>query len=147
MYEPTINYLAVLVSAVLFFMLGALWYSPVMFANAWVKGMGLTDEQIKEMKEKGPGAKPFIISFLGGLVMAFVTAHIVDFMKVVFGDSGMSNLAIGLTTGFWLWLGYIATYSLNTVAYEDKSWQFYFINNGYQLVGLFVIGAILSVWV
>ena len=147
MYEPTINYLAVLVSAVLFFMLGALWYSPVMFANAWVKGMGLTDEQIKEMKEKGPGAKPFIISFLGGLVMAFVTAHIVDFMKVVFGDLGMSNLAIGLTTGFWLWLGYIATYSLNTVAYEDKSWQFYFINNGYQLVGLFVIGAILSVWV
>lgn len=147
MYEPTINLFAVLVSSILFFVLGALWYSPVMFANAWIKGMGLTDEQLQEMKEKGPGAKPFIISFLGGLVMAFVTAHIVDFMMVVFGDSGMSNLAIGLTTGFWLWLGYIATFSLNSVAYEDKSWQFYFITTGYQFVGLMIMGSINAVWV
>lgn len=147
MYEPTINILAVLVSAVLFFIVGALWYSPVMFANAWIKGMGLTEEQITEMKEKGPGAKPFIISFLGGLVMAFVTAHMVDFMKVVFGDSGMTNLSIGLTSAFWLWLGYIATFSLNSVAYEQKSWQFYFITTGYQFVGLMIMGAMNAIWV
>ncbi len=147
MYEPTINYLAVLVSALLFFMLGALWYSPVMFATAWIKGMGLSEEKVNAMKENGPGSKPFIISGFGTLVMAFVTAHIVDFMMVVFGDSGMSNLAIGLTTGFWLWLGYIATYSLNTVAYEDKPWQFYFINTGYQFVGLMIMGAMNAVWV
>ncbi len=121
MYEPTINLLAVLMSAVLFFMVGALWYSPVMFANPWIKAMGFTEEQLKEMKDKGPGAKPFIISGIGSLGMAYVTAHIVDFMMVVFGDSGMTNLAIGLTTAFWLWLGYIATYTLNTVSYEDKS--------------------------
>lgn len=79
--------------------------------------------------------------------MAFVTAHMVDFMKVVFVDSGMGNLAIGLTSAFWLWLGYIATFSLNTVAYENKSWNLYFINNGYQFVGLMIMGGILSVWV
>ena len=33
MYEPTINYLAVLVSAVIFFIIGGLWYSPALFAN------------------------------------------------------------------------------------------------------------------
>ena len=147
MYEPTINYFAVLVSAIIFFIIGGLWYSPVLFANPWIKAMGFSDEKLKEMKENGPGAKPFIISFIGGLIMAFVTAHIVDFMKVVFSDSGMSNLAIGLTTGFWLWLGYIATYSLNTISYESKSWTFYFINTGYQLVGLFIMGAILAIWV
>jgi hypothetical protein len=79
--------------------------------------------------------------------MAFVTAHMVDFMKVVFDGSGMSNLTIGLTAAFWLWLGYIATYSLNTVAYEDKSWQFYFINTGYQFVGLMIMGAMNAVWI
>ena len=147
MSEPTINYLAVLVSAVIFFIIGGLWYSPVMFAKPWIKGMGLTDEQLKAMKDHGPGTKPFIISFIGGLVMAFVTAHMVDFMKVVFDGSGMSNLTIGLTAAFWLWLGYIATYSLNTVAYEDKSWQFYFINTGYQFVGLMIMGAMNAVWI
>jgi hypothetical protein len=144
MYEPTINYLAVLVLAVIFFIIGGLWYSPVMFANPWIKAMGFSDEKLKEMKEKGPGAKPFIISFIGGLVMAFITAYMVDFMKVVFGDSGMSNLAIGLTAGFWLWLGYIATYSLNAVSYEGKSWTFYFINTG---VGLMIMGGLNGVWV
>ncbi len=145
MYEPTINYLAVLISTVLFFMLGALWYSPVMFAKGWIKGMGLTDEQLKEMKEHGPGTRPFIISFIGTLVMVFVTAHMVDFMKVVYHD--LSNLTVGLTSAFWLWLGYIATFSLNAVAYEEKSWQFYFITTGYPFVGLMVSGAILAIWV
>ena len=83
-------------------MLGGLWYSPVLFANAWVKAIGLLDEELAQMKKDGPGAKPFIISFLGALVMALVTAHMVDFMKVVFVDSGMSFLAIGLTSAFWL---------------------------------------------
>jgi len=147
MYEPTINYIAVVVSAVIFFMIGGLWYSPVLFAKPWIKAIGLPDDQIKEMNEKGPGAKPIIISFIGGLVMAFVTAHMVDFMKVIFGDSGMSDLSIGLTTGFWMWLGYIATFSLNSVSYEDKPWKLYFINNGYQLIGLFAMGGILAVWV
>lgn len=78
MYEPTINLLAVLVSALLFFMLGALWYSPVMFAKPWIKGMGWSDEKVNAMKEHGPGSKPFIISGIGTLVMAYVTAHIVD---------------------------------------------------------------------
>jgi len=147
MYEPTINYVAVLVSAVVFFIIGGLWYSPIMFANPWIKAIGFSDEQIKEMKEKGPGPKPFIISFIGGLVMAFVTAHMVDYMKIVFGNSNMSNLTIGLTTGFWLWLGYIATFSLNSIVYENKSLKLYFINNGYQLVGLFAMGGILAIWV
>jgi hypothetical protein len=71
----------------------------------------------------------------------------VDFMKVVFNGSGMSNLSIGLTAAFWLWLGYIATYSLNAISYEGKSWTFYFINTGYQFVGLMMIGAINGVWV
>jgi len=46
MYEPTINYLAVLVSAVIFFIIGGLWYSPLMFANPWIKAMGFSDEKL-----------------------------------------------------------------------------------------------------
>lgn len=147
MYEPTINYLAILVTTLLFFMLRALWYSPVLFSKAWIKGMGLTEEQLKAIREKGHMAKPFIINFIGTFIMVFVTAHMVDFMKVVFGKSRMTNLAIGLTCAFWLWLGYIATFGLNSVSFEQKSWKLYFINTGYYFVGLMMSGAILALWV
>ncbi|MGH9885304.1 MAG: hypothetical protein ACREBE_07235 [bacterium] len=43
---PHVNYLAVLVSAVAIFMLGGLWYSPVMFAKQWVALQGKSMEEM-----------------------------------------------------------------------------------------------------
>jgi hypothetical protein len=53
---PHVNFLAVLVSGVAIFILGALWYSPVLFAKTWSRLMGMTAEKIKAMMER-PGAK------------------------------------------------------------------------------------------
>jgi hypothetical protein len=49
-------------------------------------------------------------------------------------------------TGFWVWLGYIASYVLTSVAFENRSWKYYFINTGYWLVGALMMGVILTVW-
>jgi len=43
-----VNYVAVLVCAVVTFLLGGLWYSPVLFAKRWVALVGLTEEQMKK---------------------------------------------------------------------------------------------------
>ncbi len=145
MYEPQINNLAVLIAALAHFLLGTLWYSPVLFGKAWIGAMGLPDAEVAKMKEKGPGAKPFIITFIGTLIMVYVTAHMVDFMKIIYQD--MDALLVGLISAFWLWLGYIATFALTGVAYEDKSWKLYSINVSYQLLGLLIVGSILAVWV
>jgi len=37
MYEFSMNYIAVIVVAVISFILGALWYSPLLFYKPWVK--------------------------------------------------------------------------------------------------------------
>lgn len=147
MYEPSINYLAVLAGTIAHFMLGALWYSPILFSKMWISAIGWTEEEVKAIEKKGGHAKTLAIQFLGTLVLVFVTAHIVDFMKVVFGDSGMTNLSIGLTSGFWLWLGYIATFGLTGVVFEKHSWKLYGINMGYQFVGLMIASGIVAVWV
>ena len=42
---PIVNNVAVLVSGVAIFMLGGLWYSPVLFAKRWVKLIGKTEEE------------------------------------------------------------------------------------------------------
>ena len=33
---PALNYLAVLVAGIVIFMIGGLWYSPVLFAKPWM---------------------------------------------------------------------------------------------------------------
>ena len=133
-----INYLAVLVAAAVHFGVGGLWYSPLLFGKLWSKLIDIDPEKSEELK-KG-ATRGYILTFLGSVVMAYITAHIVDFAHA-------SNVAGALETGFWLWLGYIATFSLTGVAFEGKPFKLYLLNNGYQLVGLMVMSVILTLWV
>ncbi|MBL7013476.1 MAG: DUF1761 domain-containing protein [Candidatus Marinimicrobia bacterium] len=144
MYEPTINYLAVLIATVTHFTLGGLWYSPALFLNQWLDGMGKTKEDVNNKKVGGHGIG-LLYQFLGTFVLVFITAHMVDFMKVVYHD--LPNLTVGLTSAFWLWLGYIFTFGITGVVFEKHSWKLFSINMGYQFLGLMVVGAILAVWV
>jgi len=41
-----INFLSILIAAVAYMVLGALWYSPILFGDAWTKGIGKTKAQI-----------------------------------------------------------------------------------------------------
>lgn len=143
MYEPMINYWAVLVSAIVFFGVGAVWYGPV-FGKIWMKSMGWTAESMEADKSQSNMALSFGLMFLGSLIMTYVTAHMVDFMMVVYPD--MSGLMSGLTAGFWLWLGYVFAYLLTAPAFENKPWSYVFINGGYWLVGIELTGAIVGVW-
>ena len=45
-----VNYFAVGLAAVLVFVLGGLWYSPLLFANAWMAGHGYTEDDLKRMQ-------------------------------------------------------------------------------------------------
>ena len=136
--EVTINYAAVLVAAVAGMVLGALWYSPLLFGKMWMSLSGITDKQIGEAKKKGM-TKSYILAFVGTLVMAYVLAHFVDYTQA-------TTLAGGLQAGFWIWLGFVATTFLGMVLWEGKPWKLYFLNVAYYLVELLLMGAILASW-
>ena len=138
MPEVSINYLAVLVCGVIHMVLGALWYSPLLFGKLWMKVMGKSEEELKEMNQ---GVwKAYVFSFLGALVMAFVLAHVIDYAQA-------DSIIDGLQGGFWVWLGFVVTTSMAGILFEGRPKGLYFIYNGYQLVSLLVIGVILAVWV
>lgn len=141
MYD--INYLAVFVSAIVFFVIGAIWYNDALFGKAWRDSMGKTNAEF-EKEEETNMVKSFGLMFLGSLIMAFVTAHLVDIMRVAYPTA--TNLKLGLVTGFWVWFGYIASYVLTAISFENRSWKYYFINTGYWLVGTLVMGVILVIW-
>jgi hypothetical protein len=136
-----INYLAVLVAAVAAFILGWLWYGPL-FGKPWVALMKITPEQMAEGQKKGM-AKPYTIMFIGTLVMSFVLAHALVFAAAYMNVGGFSA---GLQAGFWNWLGFIVPVMLGGVLWEGKPWKLWWINVGYYLVSLLVMGIILGVW-
>ncbi|MEK6950039.1 MAG: DUF1761 domain-containing protein [Nanoarchaeota archaeon] len=138
MPEFEINYLAVLVSAVAAFAIGALWYS-VLFGKVWMKLSGMDKKKIEKEKKKGM-AKSYVGGFIALLVMAFVLAHFVDMAKA-------ASVLDGAQAGFWAWLGFVATVMLNKVLWEGKPFKLYLLDAAHYLVALLVMGSILAVWV
>ncbi|NQV29918.1 MAG: DUF1761 domain-containing protein [Candidatus Marinimicrobia bacterium] len=143
MYESMVNYWAVLVSALVFFGIGALWYGPV-FGKAWMKSVGMTEESLEADKAKTNMALSFGLMFISALLMALVMGHLVDYMLFVFPKS--TALGIGLTTAFWSWLGFVLAYLITAPAFENRPWSYVFINGGYWLLGLSSTGVIVVLW-
>lgn len=137
MPSVTVNYLAVLVSAVAAFMLGAVWYSPALFARQWMAAHNYTPEKIEAMK-RGM-AKTYSLSFVCFLVMAWVLAVFIDRMAIL-------SWVGGVKLGALAWLGFAATIGLTANLYSDKPLAAYLIDASYQLVYLIVMGIILAVW-
>jgi hypothetical protein len=133
-----INYPAVFVSALAYWALGALWYSPLLFARPFIALMRWTPEQLASVESQGAGAQ-IVVALLTSLVLAYVLAHFVKF-------TGAETVKSGALTGFWLWLGFVATSNLETVLFESRPVGLYLINNGYHLVGLLGMGSLLAVW-
>ena len=133
-----INYPAVVASAAAYWVLGALWYSPLLFARPFIALKGLSPEQVAAMQSQGHAGE-IGAAFAGSLVLAYVLAHFVKF-------TGAETVRAGMLTGFLLWLGFVATTNLETVLFESRPLGLYLINNGYHLVGLLGMGALLAVW-
>ena len=139
-----VNYLAVLAGAVSNMVLGFLWYGPL-FGKQWMALMGFTPERIAEAKAgegKGMG-KSYFLAFVGALVMAFVLSHTLVFAQSYMNVEGISS---GLSSGFWMWLGFVAPITLGSVLWEGKSWKLWILTNSYYLLTLLVMGTILAVW-
>ncbi len=136
-----IHYLAVLLSAVASMIIGFVWYGPL-FGKMWMTLSGMTQEQIEQAKKSGMSSSYFI-AFLGSLLMSYVLAHALIFASTYLQVQGIQA---GLTAGFWNWLGFIMPVTLGSVLWEKKPWKLWIINNGYHLITLLVMGAILAIW-
>jgi hypothetical protein len=128
-----VNYVAVLVAGIVSMVVGALWYSPMLFGKMWMTLSGMSETDAKAMKGKGMG-QTYAAALLVQLVMAYV---FYQFLDLGAGYAG------AFQTAFWLWLGFIATVMLGTVLWERKPVQLYMLNIAYWLVNLFVMGSVL----
>lgn len=128
------NYAAIIVSAVVYWLLGALWYG-FLFGKQYVDLERLTDEQLKSA---GP-VLPYIITFFLNLLIAFVLAQICIWRNA-------NTAAKGASLGILLWIGFIGPTTYTTYMYELRPKSLFAINEFYSLVGLFLMGLIIGAW-
>ena len=133
MNPSLINWPAVIVAALSAFFVGGIWYSSALFGNAWMVDSNLTADQIKT----GNKAKIFGFTALFSLIMS---ANLAAFLATPTTDTAWGAQA-GFLAGIWTFCA-IAIHSL----FELNGWRYIFINGGYSVVSLTLMGAILGAW-
>lgn len=135
-----VNLWAVLGAGVVSMVVGSLWYSPLLFSKPWMKTLGITPEQIAECKGKEMQmVAPLIVTLITSLLSTFLVAILFLFLTP-------ANLCQALTIALALWLGFVAVVHLDTVIWEGKPWQYFFITTGCRLLNLLLIATILYYW-
>ena len=135
-----INSWSVLVAAVATMVLGFLWYSPFLFANPWMRLMGVDPNDKAKLAEMQKGAgKLYGLAFVASIISAVVLAKIIVITSV-------NTIPYGMKVGFAVWLGFVTTVQLTGALFGKQPSKLYLINTGYQLVCYLVMGAILAAW-
>ena len=131
-----INWLAVIVAAILPMVVGSLWYGPL-FGKQWMQMIGYTEEDIRAdfdpMKSYGG-------SMVGAVLTAIVLAVLIPLMD---GPSAVGN---SLLLVVLCWLGFYLPFGWQSVAFEKKSLGLYMMNMAYNLVTLSVMAIVIAIW-
>lgn len=135
MEEMQVNYWAVLVVGIVMFLLGGLWYSPVLFAKRWTALVDRPEEDLK----RASSPVNFVFVFLAELVTAFVLA-------VIVGWAGAATAGDGALVGFLCWLGLAGATSFMTYTLSARPTSLWAIDSGYTLVTFLIGGVILALW-
>jgi len=130
---PAINYFAVVAAALATFVIGGLWYSPLLFQHAWMRAAGVDADALR-----GGAGRAFGVSFVLALVMALNLA--------MFLAGPSTTVAWGATAGALAGVGWVALGLTTTALFERRPWAYAIINGGYWAVSFVVMGAILGAW-
>lgn len=132
-----LNWLAVAVAAVAYFMLGGLWYSKALFGNTWIKSTGI--DMNKPDAKKGVGgvmALTFILEFIICIALAILV------YRLKISDGVLSGIKLGLLTG----ICFSAVVICISYLYQGRPKTLTMIDGGYHVAGNMVAAVILSIW-
>jgi Protein of unknown function (DUF1761) len=142
MQFPAINYLAVLVSAIIIFAVGGLWYSPALFAKRWIALQNKTEEQMRAEAAAANMPLLYTIAFICAFIQAWVMAMVMGHMSQV----AEMSVAHAVIFSALLWLGFAGSTSYAAAIFSGQPRALWAINSFYNLVSFIIAGIILAVW-
>jgi hypothetical protein len=129
-----INWLAVVAAALSMFVLGGVWYSPILFGGIWMRANGFTELDVKRCNKTR--------AFGGSLVLALVmSANLAFFLA-----DPTTTVLWGISAGALAGIGWVAAGFTVVSLFESRSWSYIFVNSGYLIVAFVLMGAILGAW-
>jgi hypothetical protein len=135
MSKIRLNWIAILVAAIASFLFEALWFS--FFMNEWLAGIGRTKEWLM-----ASGLNPSI-QYATAILCSIIVAAV---LTICIQASGEQTARRGILCAALIWFGFIATSWAKEYIFEVRTLQIYFINAGYALFDLILIGAIVGAW-
>ena len=168
--NTTMNIIAILVAALIHMLLGFVWYHPKVMGTLWMKETGLTEEKMKG----GNMFLIFGLSLLFAFMLSFFMSNVVihqagvgsalyyalkDPTRAVAAQSIVDQFVgdgiyahegrtihhgvlHGVIAGFFFMLPLFATNAM----FERKSFKYIFVNAGYWIICLGIMGGIMSAW-
>jgi hypothetical protein len=133
-----LNWLAILVAALAYFAIGAVWYAPPLFGKAWAAAGGM---EIPEARTR-PSPAIYLTPLVGSVLSAIALGMLAK-------STGTDTLQQGIALGLVVAIGFAVAISLVTAQFESqkpKPMVWGAINGGYHVVGNLVAAIIVATW-
>lgn len=133
-----LNWLAVLVAALAYFAIGAVWYAPPLFGKAWAAAGGLPTPDAGSRPSPAIYLTPLVGSVLSAVALAMIA-------KASDTDTFLEGIVLGLVVG----IGFAVSITFVTAQFESEKpepmvWGA--ITAGYHAVGILVAAIIVASW-
>ena len=142
-----INWIALVVAAILPLVTGFIWYHPKVLGTAWMKETGMTEEKAKTMNPGKTYGLAVIMAFLLALFiwpMVFLGGAPPDDLH---GTEAFLTFKHGALHGSMLALFVVLpVFAINSL-FEMKSFKYVAINVGYWVVTMALMGGIVNAWI
>ena len=109
---------------------GSIWYMTL--AKPWMAAVGFSEPP-------KPKPMPFIVAFVGQLLMAYMLAG-------ALGHLGDVSVLAGLITAALIWVGFVVTTMTVNHRFQGASWKLTFIDAGHWLGVMLVMGVVLGLF-
>ncbi len=129
----SLDYLAIVLAAVLAYGLGALWYSPMAFFGPWLAALGRNPATL------GNPLPPMLVTAATTLATAAALA-------VVLQKAGIATWSGGGLAGLIVGLGIVATSIVSDHAFTNRPLVLTLIVAGHRVAALVVMGLVLGAW-
>jgi hypothetical protein len=130
-----LNYLAVLVGAIVSLVIGAVWFMPALFGNAWMAAVGKTKEQV----DRDFSPAKIVWALILGFIISYTLARIIVW-------TGMNSVGGGIRIGLLTSIGLVSTTIAVNHVFESRPARLTFIYGLHHLVEFVAIGALLGAW-
>ena len=133
-----LNWLAVIVGAVIYFALGAVWFTPAVFGRPWQRAIGWDESRTP------PEMNP--VSYVAPALFYIVAAVATGMLAAA---TGSETIGEGLVLGLVVAIGYALMVTAVDAVFDPnkpRPWVWFAISGAYHLVGLVIVAVIVSVW-